>query len=90
MCRLCVCSGVRNYQTKVNSYKVSDEEGLFLLFMPAGSKYWRLKYFFSGKENLLAIGLYPDVNLAETRERHAPAQKALATGNDQGDVKPSS
>ncbi len=36
--------------------QLSDEKGLFLLVKTSGSKYWRLKYRFVGKERLLAIG----------------------------------
>ncbi|WP_369826990.1 Arm DNA-binding domain-containing protein [Nitrosovibrio sp. Nv6] len=31
--------------------------------MPNGSKYWRFKYRFGGKEKRLAFGVYPDVPL---------------------------
>ncbi len=73
---------VRNAKPKARPYKVSDGEGLFLLVTPSGSKYWRLKYFVSGKEKLLALGVYPDVSLADARDRRAQARKALAAGND--------
>ena len=66
---------------------MSDGDGLFLLITPAGSKYWRLKYFFGGKEKLLALGVHPEVNLADARERRAHARKVLAAGNDPGEVK---
>ena len=66
---------------------MSDGEGLFLLVTPAGSKYWRLKYFFAGKEKLLALGVYPDVTLADARERRAEARKVLAAGKDPGETK---
>ena len=62
-------------------------KGLFLLIMPSGSKYWRLKYFFAGKEKLLALGVYPEITLADARERRAQARKVLAAGNDPGEVK---
>jgi len=78
---------VRNAKPKVKPYKMSDGEGLFLLITPSGSKYWRLKYFFAAKEKLLALGVYPDVTLADARERRAQARKALAAGNDPGEVK---
>src|SRR5277367_1274574 len=78
---------VRNAKSRTKPYKIADGEGLFLLIMPAGSKYWRLKYFFAGKEKLLALGVYPEINLAEARERRAQARKVLAAGNDPGDVK---
>ncbi len=47
---------VRNAKPRTKPYKIADGEGLFLLIMPSGSKYWRLKYFFAGKEKLLGIG----------------------------------
>ena len=78
---------VRNAKPKDKSYKISDGDGLFLLIMPNGSKYWRLKYFFGGKEKLLALGVYPDVALADARERRAHARKVLAAGNDPGETK---
>ena len=34
--------------------KVADAGGLYLLVHPNGSKYWRLKYRFAGKEKKLA------------------------------------
>ena len=78
---------VRNAKPRAKAYKIADGEGLFLLIMPSGSKYWRLKYFFAGKEKLLALGVYPEIGLAEARERRAQARKVLAAGNDPGEAK---
>ena len=39
------------------------------------------------KENLLALGIYPEVGLADARERHAQARKVLAAGNDPNETK---
>ena len=58
-------------------YKMFDSGGLYLEVMPNGSKYWRLKYRYFGKENRLAIGVYPRISLAEARERREQAKKAL-------------
>ena len=77
----------RNATPRTKPYKIADGEGLFLLIMPSGSKYWRLKYFFAGKEKVLALGVYPEINLADARERRAQARKVLAAGNDPGEVK---
>ncbi len=77
----------RNAKPRTKSYKISDGDGLFLLVTPSGSKYWRLKYFFADKEKTLALGVYPDVTLADARERRAQARKVLAAGNDPGEVK---
>ena len=78
---------VRNAKPRTKPYKMADGEGLFLLIAPTGSKYWRLKYFFAGKEKLLALGVYPEVNLADARDRRAQARKALAAGHDPALVK---
>ncbi len=78
---------VRNAKPKSRPYKVSDGEGLFLLVTPSGSKYWRLKYFFGGKEKLLALGVYPEVSLADARDRRTQARRALAAGGNPGDAK---
>lgn len=68
-------------------YKISDSGGLFLLVMPTGSKYWRMKYRFDGKEKLLAFGVYPNVSLELARQRCHSARELLAEGVDPGAVK---
>jgi len=67
-------------QPDAKPYKLSDSGGLYLEVMPNGSKYWRLKYRYFGKEKRLAIGVYPIIPLAEARERRDQAKKDL--GND--------
>lgn len=63
-------------------YKLTDGAGLYLHVQPDGSRYWRLKYHFIGKEKLLALGVYPLVTLAEAREKRDQARKLLASGQD--------
>ncbi len=77
----------RNSKPKEKPYKLADGEGLFLLVMPSGSKYWRLKYFFGGKEKVLALGVYPETSVTDARERRAQAKKTLASGKDPGEAK---
>lgn len=72
----------KNAQPHAKPRKITDGGGLYLEVMPNGSKYWRLKYRFGGKEKRLALGVYPDVSLAEARERRAEAKKLLSAGND--------
>lgn len=63
-------------------YKLADGNGMFLLVNPNGSKYWRLKYYFNGKEKLLSLGVYPEVSLKEARERTLSARMLLREGMD--------
>ena len=47
-----------------------------------GSKYWRLKYRFDGRENP-CFRKYPHISLADAvRERRDQAKKLLANGTD--------
>ncbi len=66
---------------------LSDERGLRLLIKPNGSKYWRLKYRFVGKQKTLALGVYPSVSLKDAREAVANAKKLLKNGVDPGQKK---
>lgn len=67
--------------------KLSDGGGLFLLVQTNGGKYWRLAYRFAGKQKTLALGVYPDVTIADARARRDDARKLLANGADPGEVK---
>lgn len=64
--------------------KLTDGGGLYLLLNPNGSKWWRLKYRYGGKEKLLSLGTYPDTGLADAREKRDTARKQLAAGVDPG------
>ena len=68
-------------------YKLADGKGMFLLVNPNGSKYWRLKYRYGGKEKLLALGVYPERSLADAREDRDEARRKLAKGVDPGVTK---
>lgn len=72
---------------KEKAYKLSDGGGLYLLVNTNGSRYWRLKYRVAGKEKLLALGVYPDVSLADARAKRDEAKRTLAAGGDPGEIK---
>ncbi|UYN96054.1 MAG: tyrosine-type recombinase/integrase [Enhydrobacter sp.] len=63
-------------------YKLSDGGGLHLLIQPNGSKLWRFRYRFAGKENMLAVGIFPRVSLSGARQKRDEAQRLLAQGVD--------
>jgi len=80
-------SAVTNAKPRAKPYKLADERGLFLLVRSNGSRWWRFKYRRPGthKENLLSLGVYPDVSLRKARERRDEARRLLADGIDPGD-----
>lgn len=73
---------VEKLKPSTKAKKVYDERGLFLLINPTGSKLWRFKYRFNGKEKLLALGPYPEISLKEARNRREDARRLVANGID--------
>ena len=59
---------IRNLKSREKPFKATDSHGLYLLINPTGSRLWRFKYRFNGKEKLLALGSYPLVGLKLARE----------------------
>ena len=78
---------VRNARPDTKPVKMFDSNGLFLLVSPSGGKWWRFKYRFGGKEKLLSLGTYPEISLAEARERRDAARKLVANGVDPSQVR---
>lgn len=72
---------VETAKPKEKPYKMADGGGLYLLVKTNGSRYWRLKYRIDGKEKLLALGVYPDVSLADARAKRDEARKGIAGGS---------
>lgn len=62
--------------------KLFDGRGLFLLVAPNGSKGWRFKYRFNSKEKLISLGTYPEISLADARDRLEECRRLVAKGID--------
>ena len=60
-------AAIKNAKPKSKTDKLKDGGGLFLYVEPNGSKRWRYRFQFEGKEQLLSLGVYPDVTLKEAR-----------------------
>ncbi len=73
---------VRNAKAQKKQYKLPDGKGLHLLVHPNGSKYWRFRYRFAGKENTLALGIYPEITLKEARDKRDYTRKQISEGID--------
>ncbi len=62
--------------------KYSDSGGLQLHVFSNGGKYWRLAYRFEGKQKTYSIGIYPEVSLAEAREKREEIKKLIKANID--------
>lgn len=75
---------IKSATPKDRPYKLPDGGGLYLSVQPNGSKLWRMKYRYLGKEKLLSFGRYPEVGLAKARKERLAAKELLADGRDPG------
>lgn len=78
---------VETAKPRDKAYKLADGGGLYLQVNPNGSKYWRMKYRFAGKEKKLSFGTYPDISPADARTRRDDARRIRANDQDPGEVK---
>ncbi|MDP3458179.1 MAG: integrase arm-type DNA-binding domain-containing protein [Hyphomonas sp.] len=73
---------IKKLKAEPKAYKVADGGGLYIHVTETGSKLWRLRYRFEGREKLLSLGAYPEVSLARAREKRQDAKALLADGVD--------
>jgi len=71
---------IRNTKVALKPIKITDARGLYIEIRPTGAKLWRYRYRIGSKENVFAIGEYPDVNLADARQARDDARKLVKRG----------
>ena len=75
-------TAIRNSKAGERPIKLFDGEGLYLLVNPSGSRGWRFKYYFQGREKLLSLGPYPEITLKVARDRRLEARRLVEMGTD--------
>jgi integrase len=68
---------IKSLQVREKIYRVHDALGLFLEIPPKGSKRWRFKYFWEGKEKRMSFGLYPEISLKQARTLRDAAREKI-------------
>jgi integrase len=71
---------LRNAKPSTRPVKLSDGKGLYFEIRPTGAKLWRYRYRIAGKENVFALGEYPNVSLSEARDLRAEARTLVKQG----------
>jgi integrase len=88
LCAPLTDTAIRNAKPRDKTYTLGDGEGMYLEVMPNGTRFWRMAYRQpNGKKNRLTFGKYPEVSLAEARDKRLAARKHLAQGVDPGRTK---
>lgn len=65
---------------KEKTYRVADENGLFLEVRPSGSRVWRHRYSFQNHPSIITYGEYPFVTLKEARGKRDGTRSLVAHG----------
>ncbi|MGP2491124.1 tyrosine-type recombinase/integrase [Mesorhizobium sp. PUT5] len=73
---------VRKVKPGEKNARLSDEKSLYLLVQVNGSKPWCFDYKLNGRRNTMSFGSYPDVSLAQARERREQCCEKIAKGID--------
>lgn len=71
---------IKALKAESKAYKVFDGNGLYIYVTPTGSKKWRIKYRFGGKENIFSVGYYPQISLREARAKVLEIKEMLSQG----------
>jgi integrase len=81
-------SAIKTAKPKERLYKLTDGQGLYLEIKPNGSKLWRFKYRFDGRDMTpLSFGAYPGLSLVKARQKRTAAREQLANGIDPSEQK---
>ena len=85
LCAPLTDTAIRNAKPRDKTYTLGDGEGMYFEVMPNGTRFWRMAYRQpNGKKNRLTFGKYPEVSLAEARDKRLAARKLMAQGIDPG------
>lgn len=70
----------RAAKPKDKLYRINDARGLYLEVKPNGVRAWRYRFKLCGKASWFALGDYPDLSLANAREKCDEARKLVRQG----------
>jgi integrase len=71
-----------NLKTLVNPGRYTDGDGLHLLVKGPEKRSWVYRYMLHGKSRDMGLGPFPEVSLAEARDRAAEARQLVRQGVD--------
>ncbi|HDV0574089.1 tyrosine-type recombinase/integrase [Acinetobacter baumannii] len=73
-------SKIRSAKPKEKLYRIGDSDGLCIEIKPNGKKYWRYRFQWLKKTQMMSLGEYPIVGLAEARSKRDEAKSLVASG----------
>lgn len=79
---------IRNAKPRDKKYTLAAGNGLTLIIMPDGSRYWRLRYRYGGKQRMISVGKpYPETTLKQAKEAAGELRAKIARGEDPSEAR---
>ncbi|NJC33841.1 integrase [Sphingomonas jejuensis] len=76
-------ASIRGARRRASAYKLTDGQGLHVhVAATTGTRSFRLRFRWAGKEQLLTLGTWPELSLVDAREQADTARAELAAGRD--------
>ena len=60
---------IKKAKPQTKTTRLSDGRGMYLKISPNGGKWWHFKHRVNGNEKRMSLGVFPDVGLAEARDK---------------------
>lgn len=73
---------IKNLKPGEKMQDVRESRGFGIRILPSGQKTWFFRYTFDGRKKYLNLGHYPEISLADAREKHGEAVKLIKHGKD--------
>lgn len=73
---------IKQLKPREKLYRVADQQGLCIEIRATGAKFWRYRYRFLGTPKMLTIGQYPEITLAQARQKLLEYRELLAKNID--------
>lgn len=78
---------INNAKPQAKPYKLTDGGGLYLLIIPSGAKSWRYQYKLGGARGEVSIGKFPEIGVADARDRHFECRAMVERGEDPAELR---
>ncbi len=65
-----------------STFRVEDEDGMYLHVPPTGQMMWRIEYLWQGYGTELDLGPYPEISLSEARKKRSLVQRLIKDSID--------
>lgn len=78
---------IKQLKAKDKVYRVADHSGLCIEVRPTGKKFWRYRYRYLNKPQMITIGPYPEVSLSYARSKTSEYREFLSKNIDPMQVK---